>query len=1109
MENIWKPRGTLNSQKPDAGGAVLRQVPMLGIVKDTVDPTRSGRIRVYISAIGGKDPDDEKNWTPVLYMSPYFGTTTPSGGKSNFGTFKSNPASYGMWYSPPDVGTTVVCLFINGDPNFGFYIGSVPETEALRMVPAMGANFTNEDVIFDSSEANSYGGATRLPVTNMNTNNSNQTNNSTFLNAPKPVHSFQASIMFQQGVLRDPIRGPISTSAQRESPSRVGWGVSSPGRPIYEGGQTDETITDAAANAKGQAGLKVVSRRGGHSIVMDDGDLIGQDNLVRIRTSLGHQILMSDDGQTMMFLHSNGQSYIELGKEGTVDVYSTNSINFRTNGDINLHADNNININAAKKLNIQADEININSENDINQKAGANLKEYTQGTYTHKVDGAMSMGSSGEASFASAGTTYINGSVINLNTGQSSTTPEKVPAISLTAQTDTLFDSIKGWAAAPGKLLTIVSRAPAHAPWANAGQGVDVKVNLNASSQLPSSPSQQVQSVNNNAATAQNVATPNIATVSTVPPVTAVSAAVDKNTTSAVISAAAVQAATGPAASAVKSGAGVVLDAAGQVAGVSVGKIGLSAEALQTSNVLKPGSANLINTLVKNGANVQSAMSSALFTGQSGAANLPSLLSNPQAQVNAVVNNLQQAQTALTQSGIMTGKESPISTAGMMLSSVTNGINATVNTIQNIAGNVGNAISGIANSVKGVANSVVNSISAGNFAAGLAGNLTSGLSGISKSISSIGSSLSGAIESAKGVAAGAFAAVTNSFKPFKAGIPQNLKAIAESNQQAAEEPTEAPDPYAGLNPEQLEKLGNSDPTDPFIRSRLGLPKLGGSPAAVSLASGINSLPGGENAIARVVNNATGAVNSIPGVAGVKSLINNSSTAAINGISLQSSLDAAKGLATKVTNLNVAGASDALNKLKAGSTNLTSLISSGLPAGAASQLNSAIASLSSGGALSIKMPTIATNTTDRGELTAAVSSLLPAGVPKPNFSGIPTAVKTALEAKQESNAETAKKVQDLNKEYDKQIVLVDQTEAAYFDAKRQFLAGDPQIQAAKAAWDAELKKKAEISKQITGAQGLNVDLPGLPGLQDQGNALNSAGAGLERLLRTNPFTGRSS
>ena len=36
------------------------------------------------------------------------------------------------------------------------------------------------------------------------------------------------------------------------------------------------------------------------------------------------------------------------------------------------------------------------------------------------------------------------------------------------------------------------------------------------------------------------------------------------------------------------------------------------------------------------------------------------------------------------------------------------------------------------------------------------------------------------------------------------------------------------DPYAGLSPSQLQKLGGADPTDPFIRARLGIPQLPGS-----------------------------------------------------------------------------------------------------------------------------------------------------------------------------------------------------------------------------------------------------------------------------------------
>ena len=148
-DNIFKPRGGDKARQPNAGGAAAKTVPMFGVVKDNIDPTRSGRIRAFISELGGRDPDDEKSWTTLLYMSPFFGETVGTGGKDNYGSFKTNPISYGMWNSPPDIGTIVVCMFINGDPNFGFYIGSIPNSDTLRMVPAIGANFSNEKIIFN------------------------------------------------------------------------------------------------------------------------------------------------------------------------------------------------------------------------------------------------------------------------------------------------------------------------------------------------------------------------------------------------------------------------------------------------------------------------------------------------------------------------------------------------------------------------------------------------------------------------------------------------------------------------------------------------------------------------------------------------------------------------------------------------------------------------------------------------------------------------------------------------------------------------------------------------------------------------------------------------
>ena len=44
--DVQKPKGPTKRSSPDAGGANPRLTPVLGTVKDNVDPTRSGRIFV-------------------------------------------------------------------------------------------------------------------------------------------------------------------------------------------------------------------------------------------------------------------------------------------------------------------------------------------------------------------------------------------------------------------------------------------------------------------------------------------------------------------------------------------------------------------------------------------------------------------------------------------------------------------------------------------------------------------------------------------------------------------------------------------------------------------------------------------------------------------------------------------------------------------------------------------------------------------------------------------------------------------------------------------------------------------------------------------------------
>jgi hypothetical protein len=1066
MEDVFKPKGQLKASKADAGGGAIRNVPVLGIVKDNIDAIRSGRLQVYIADFGGNDPDDSNQWTNVNFMSPFYGQTPATAPNTDYGSYLGNPSSYGMWYSPPDIGSTVMCIFAKGDPNSGYWIGCIPDPNALTMVPAIGAV---DNVTLNSGEADSYGGATRLPVTNMNTNNDNKANSSLFLDTPKPVHSYVSSILAQQGLIRDPIRGTIGTSAQRESPSRVGWGVSTPGRPIYQGGYTDDTITNNLSD-KNVEKLQLANRRGGHSIVMDDGDIAGGDQLVRIRTALGHQILMSDDGQTLFIIHSNGQSYIELGKEGTIDMYSTNSVNIRTQGDLNLHADNNININAGKDLNIASNNLNVNTQTDMNFRAGGNFSKYIQGAYTLKVDGSMSLYSSGEASLESAGTTYVTGpSAVNLNTGSASLVPQKVTPIPIIAQTDTLFDTDKGWAAAPGKLLTIVSRAPAHAPWANANQGVDVKVDNDADAALPSAPSSSVAAVNSATAGSPDVPiTPSL--ISTVPGASAASASLDASTTASMVSAAASTAAA-TASSVVQSGVGTITDATGNVS-AAVGSLAQTPQQLETAGILKPGSSSVINSLVQSGSNVASAMTPNLFTGQAGAQNLTALVQNTSAQVGAQVSNIQSAQAGLTQAGVITGTEAPTQIAGLVNAASSAGTAAVASFASNAGAGATSAISGLASSAGSGAGSIAGQITSGNFAAGLTSTVTGGLGSIATSLTGLagGSSVSGLLSSALGVAGSAFSAITKSFKSFAPGVPQNLTQISEQNAASSN----VADASSGSMPTASSLLSSATGAIPGASALVS--SATSAVANATAGSGVGNLPGGLSAITNQASSLASTVANVPAMAGLTSLTKNASAAATTGLSVSSAASsvtagassALGGLASSATSAlssltSGSGLSSALSGL--GSKSLSSLVSAGLPASAGAALSAAIGALSAGGPFSVKMPTVATDTSNRSGLLSQITSVLGnSKIPSPNFSGSASSI-SAMQAETDRLHGLVAQQNVLLTQLDAQSSVVDNARATYISARDTLPAGDSEIASAKAVYVAELDKLSAISAKI--------------------------------------------
>ncbi len=248
-EEIERSRGRPSNYKQDRGGVPAEYGPYVGRVMNNIDPARLGRLQVFIEAFNaGSNNQDQSKWTTVSYMPPFYGVTPPGKTADNdSGTYPGNPNSYGMWFTPPDLGLQVMCVFINGDRSQGYYIGVLPENGLTHMIPAIGAeaNYVTTNVNQESYFAESP----LLPVTELNSNNNKLDNAGRFFDQAKPVQSVVAASLFQQGLAKDTERGPIRSSSQRESPSAV-FGISTPGTAIYQGGLKPADIRQAPIGLK-------------------------------------------------------------------------------------------------------------------------------------------------------------------------------------------------------------------------------------------------------------------------------------------------------------------------------------------------------------------------------------------------------------------------------------------------------------------------------------------------------------------------------------------------------------------------------------------------------------------------------------------------------------------------------------------------------------------------------------------------------------------------------------------------------------------------------------------------------------------------------------------
>lgn len=315
-ESSKAPKHTVHES---AQGIRLSPGPFIGIVKNNIDPMRAGRLQIFIPELGG-DPEDQSCWRTVAYASPFFGVTPLLDGTgkqiprtTSSQSFDTNPHSYGFWMTPPDVGVSVICTFINGDPFKGYWFACIPDWPNMHMVPAIAGEKGVTNVV-------EYADSPQKDIGTIDQ----------FYNRQSVTHDVVAGQLRNQGLDKDKDRGPITSTVFRESPSNV-FGFSTPGRSFAYPANVvgSENFNEAKGNT-------ATARRGGHSIVMDDGDIDGNNQLLRIRSAGGHQIMMNDNAGFMYFISSTGKAWFEIDQAGNINFYAGGQFNVKADGPIQL-----------------------------------------------------------------------------------------------------------------------------------------------------------------------------------------------------------------------------------------------------------------------------------------------------------------------------------------------------------------------------------------------------------------------------------------------------------------------------------------------------------------------------------------------------------------------------------------------------------------------------------------------------------------------------------------------------------------------------------------------------------------------------------------------------
>jgi hypothetical protein len=445
---------------------------VIGIVKENAHPVRMGNIMVFIPGRGATGQtlqgdarsieDDPAQWRMVRYATPWYSRTDTTSQTNNYTDVKNTA---GIIYPAPDIGTKVLCFFPEGKNAEGFWFACAPDPYMMQSLPE--PTPTNN---FDNSGSITPRGP--VPAGEFNDRSTDTRSLSNYSTVSRPMQEDFYTNIVKQGIDQSTSKGISNSGYMRETPAEL-IGITTKGRRIDAQGKDIKDRSDIISalqrgdQTQGVAGdrlktLKGFTRAKGHSFILDDGDVRGNDQVVRLRSAKGAQFLIHDTEEFVYIINQSGNAWMSMDKHGQIDIYSEKNINFRSTN-INFHAEKDIKMHAGNF-------IDLVSDNEVNIEAAQDVSMHSTGAAAFvNASEAVHINSGGQLNIAGSSATSIKGGgVMSMSAGiillqgpaLSPTTKTSIPSTPLP---DTELNG-DFWSANQ-QLPTTVDRAPTHEPY--------------------------------------------------------------------------------------------------------------------------------------------------------------------------------------------------------------------------------------------------------------------------------------------------------------------------------------------------------------------------------------------------------------------------------------------------------------------------------------------------------------------------------------------------------------------------------------------------------------------------------------------------------------------